>query len=290
MPKVSVVIPTFNYGRYVGEAIASVLAQTHMDIELVVVDDGSTDNTAEVVGRFPDPRLRYVRQENRGLAGARNTGIRESSAEYIGFLDSDDSWLPRRLERQLPLLEDDAVGHVCCGYFVKDESAGTIVTRAPSPLRGDVLRTLAVENRIAGSATTSLIRRSLFDRIGLFDETLRACEDWDVWLRLARVTRFDYVDEPLATIRLHSSNMMRETDRMESSMTRVIRRFYADTTLSPSIRGLESRAWATAYLTLAKLALRARRRRLAAQYLLRAIRNQPFWLDPYIVLSRTIRL
>src|SRR5687768_12542943 len=107
MARVSVVIPAYNYGRFVGAAIESVLGQTFADFELVVVDDGSTDDTGDVVARYSDSRLRYIRKENAGLPAARNTGIRAGTADLVAFLDADDTWLPGKLAAQAPLFAAD---------------------------------------------------------------------------------------------------------------------------------------------------------------------------------------
>src|SRR5262245_30229906 len=289
MPRVSVVIPCFNYARFVGGAVESVLDQTMPDLEVVVVDDGSTDETDRVVASYfeRDHRVRYVRQENRGLAAARNTGVRATAGELVGFLDADDTWMSPKLERQVARFDGrPELGLVSTGYVVWGESTGAEATRRPARLRGWVLPRLAVENLVSGSATTSVVRRAVLDRVGLFDETLRACEDWDLWLRIARAAQFDVVDEPLARIRLHSSNMMRGTARMEAALTQVIDRLYRDPGLPAEVRPLEPRARAAASLALGKLAMRGGMRRLGARYLLRSIRYRPTWPDPYIALVR----
>src|SRR5690349_11336244 len=184
MPKlVSVVIPTYNTRRYVAEAVESALAQTYRPIEILVADDGSTDGTEVEMRRFGDA-VRYLVQRNQGPAAARNLGIGTAQGEYVAFLDADDLWEPTKIAKQVAVMERDArVGVVYCGIHRVDLQAGTTVTivRDDPALRGDIRRMLLLRNRVVTS--TLLIRRACFERAGLFDETLRWAEDWDLWIR-----------------------------------------------------------------------------------------------------------
>ena len=185
MPSVSVVIPAFERRDLTAEAVDSVLRQTVRDLELVVVDDGSRDGTGEhVLQRFGDPRVRVVRQENLGVSAARNRGARETSGEWVAFLDSDDLWLPRKLERQLAALESDP-GRVACyteevwhrnGRWANPRK----IHAKPSGLIFARCLPLCVI-----SPSSVVIRRDVFETLGGFDESLPACEDYDLWLRLA---------------------------------------------------------------------------------------------------------
>jgi glycosyltransferase involved in cell wall biosynthesis len=287
VPRVSVVVPAYNYGRYVGQAIESVLGQTFGDVELIVIDDGSTDNTGEVVSQYRDDRLVLIQQPNRGLPAARNAGLRRATGEMVAFLDADDSWMLHKLELQVAALERlPAVGLLGGGYVVWNADTGAEVVRRPLPLRGKVLDRVAVENVVPGSPSVVVVRREVLDQVGLFDESLRALEDWDLWQRCARVCEFDYLEEPLARIRRHGTNMMRDLPRMETAMRQVIGRFYADPSLPASIKRLEPRAWAAANVVLARLAMRAGYRSAAARYLVRAIRRRPLWPVPYALAAR----
>lgn len=205
-PRVSVIIPTYNSAATAGRAIASVLAQTFGDLEVIVIDEASKDDIEGVVGGFTDPRLHLHRWiENTGLPGARNKGIRLAKGEVVGFLDSDDEWYPRKLERQLALLDADArVGVVYCGIdFAEDGEV--IGTRRPRH-RGRVLGAILGQN-VVGNASTFLIRRRLFDEAGLFNERLRTFgEDWDLLIRLARVSDFDFCEEPLTRYYFHANH------------------------------------------------------------------------------------
>ncbi|GAB4258166.1 MAG: glycosyltransferase [Deferrisomatales bacterium] len=185
MPLVSVVIPTFDRRELACEAVASVLAQTLGDWELVVVDDGSRDGTAaHLQARFPDPRVRVVRQDNRGASAARNRGARETSGPWLAFLDSDDLWTPPKLERQLQALEAHP-DHPAC----YTEEVWFRKGRWANPKKVHAKHSGWIFPRCLPlciiSPSSILLRREVFDELGGFDESLPACEDYDLWLRLA---------------------------------------------------------------------------------------------------------
>lgn len=209
-PTVTVVMPAHDASAFVGEAIESVLAQTFTDWELVVVDDGSTDGTAEVVAAYDDPRLHLHTIEHTGLpAVARNRGLARSESRYVAFLDADDLWRPQKLARQLAVVDSrPEVGLVHTNF--EQLRAGALEPVPPGPgltAAGPQFERLAVGNYIANSSV--LLRRDLLARHGSFDEDprLRGTEDFELWLRLAPHTTFAYVDEPLLVYRLHDSNL-----------------------------------------------------------------------------------
>lgn len=238
-PLVSAVIPTYNYARYVAGAVESVLAQSFDDLEIVVVDDGSTDETADTLHPFLD-RIRYIRQEHRGLAAARNTGIRVARGPYVAFLDSDDLWLPEKVSVQSARLDDDpAVGLVYGeAALFAETSPGTATLHSywahhPS---GKILPWLVRQNVVP--SPTPMVRRELFDQVGPFDETLSACEDWDMWIRIAQVSEFAYVDRVLAKYRVHAANMSLDYERMMTNGLRVLEKAFSSPNLSPEIKRL----------------------------------------------------
>jgi len=194
--RVSVVVPTWNRKERLEEAIASILAQTYEDYEIVVVDDGSTDGTREWIERHPNPRLVYLRQENRGSSSARNAGIRAARGELIAFLDSDDLWLPRKLERQVPLFDRPEVGFVFCGSARVDGQGNVLETREPGPeYRGRAVRAMIRRNMMP--TPTVVVRRSLALEAGPMYEDLVFGEDWNYWLRIAGRCEVDFVPEVL---------------------------------------------------------------------------------------------
>lgn len=214
-PRVSVIITAYNASGFVADAIESVLQQTFQDFELIVIDDGSTDNTADVCGRYAD-KIRYEFQENSGSAAARNAGIRVARGEYIAFLDADDIWLPDKLGRQLTRL--DIEKDICWAYsdfHVVDSQSNEVLYRASQLVRrpdGDVLEQLMMGNVIAPSCV--IIHRKVFGDVGVFDTSplRRISEDWELFMRIAGQYPILYIEKPLVRIRQHTS---RKTTTMD---------------------------------------------------------------------------
>ena len=207
-PSVSVIITTHNRASSVGSAISSVLMQTRREIELLIIDDASTDETAEVVHSFGDPRTIYLRNSvNMGPAMSRNRGIREALGEFVAFLDDDDEWLPEKLDRQLSLLEvSPETGVVYSGRW--NVRRGVLPTTSIPSDRGNLTSRLRDANCV-GPPSTVVVRRRCLDAAGLFDEELMYGEDWDLYIRLARRCRFDFVSEPLIRYSVHEGNLSR---------------------------------------------------------------------------------
>jgi O-antigen biosynthesis protein len=197
-PTVSVVIPTYNRAALLPRALRSVLAQTHRDLEVLVVDDGSTDDTASVVAEAGDTRVRYIRQpRNAGVAAARNRGLRESRGTFVAFLDSDDEWRPEKLEMQLALFDSHSDETALVYTGVENvRTDGTSSIDHPRD-RGDVYTRMLAVNVIHGGGSNVLIRRSVVATAGFFHESLPAIEDYEYWLRITRFFRVDCVDAPL---------------------------------------------------------------------------------------------
>jgi len=207
MPKVSVIIPTYNCAQYIFHAVDSVLAQSFRDFELVVVDDGSTDNTRELLKLYGS-QIKYIYQQNKDMTAARNTGIKNSSGEYIAFLDSDDIWLAHKLERQVALLDQaPEVGLVYCWHYYID-SAGkrcqfydNVIGRSfESGSR--VYEKLIENNVISGGGSTPVIQRKCLKKSGMFDESIPYSGDWDLWLRISMDYVIAVIPEPLACYRI----------------------------------------------------------------------------------------
>jgi glycosyltransferase involved in cell wall biosynthesis len=197
MPVVSVVTCTYNRCHLLPRAVESVLDQTYEDFELVIIDDGSTDDTREVVNSYDDDRIKYIRHEtNRGGVAARNTGIKSAEGDFIAILDDDDSWEPEKLEQQIAKFEDlnKEYGLVYTGRIIQEEDK-TITTRPT--YKGDIYEQLLRKNFIPSE--TVLVRSECFDELGLFDDSFRSCIDWDMWTRISREYKFSYVDKVLAT-------------------------------------------------------------------------------------------
>lgn len=210
---VSVIVPVYNRENYVSEALESILGQTYQNIEIMAVNDGSTDNSLAILkeyqNKYPN-KVFVIDQENQGQTRARNNAISQSKGEYIAFLDSDDLWMPEKLEKQLPLF-DSNVGLVYCGIHNIDETGKIIDTELCHPeLRGNIYNKLLIRNRMTGG--TVVIRRDAINRVGMFDVEFPAAENWDLWLRISKLYSVDYVNEALVKYRKHSGNMSQ--DRM----------------------------------------------------------------------------
>ena len=232
---VDVVIPVYNGAHFIRQALDSVALQGDILATIIVVNDGSTERTADLVKQFiyeyPALKIELINQDNAGLAAARNTGIRYAKAPFIAFLDADDLWLANKLQLQYQLFldaTDRKLGVIYCAYGTISESgerlSNTLGNIAPK-LKGDIYRQLRWGNFVSGSGSSVLIRRSLFDTIGLFDETLTACEDWDMWLRIAKQFHFDFVAQELVLIRLHAHNMQKNTKRMIGAELMMLNKF-----------------------------------------------------------------
>jgi glycosyltransferase involved in cell wall biosynthesis len=195
-PTVSVVIPAHNRKAALVRAMRTVLAQTRDDWELIVVDDASTDGTDGVVKSIEDGRIVYVRHtQNRGGGAARNTGIQASRGKYVAFLDSDDEWFPEKLARDVAAFAGEAVGLVYCGKELVDPDGHLLLRRIPS-LEGDLYRQLLGHDFI-GSCSRVAVRKDVLEAVGGFDENLPSGQDWDMWVRAAKVAKVACVPECL---------------------------------------------------------------------------------------------
>ena len=208
MPLVSVVIATYNMGKYVTEAVRSVLGQTMSDLEVIVVDDGSTDATREALSEFTgDSRVQLLFQTNQGQPKAKNAGYRAARGQFIAFCDADDYWLPQKLEWQLPVFEADAGVGVVCSPILKLLPNGSLVGQERDFYRGDILDALFMENRIPFG--TAVVRRECMDQAGGFDESVPMGIDWALWLKVATRWKFDYVSQPTYVYRIWDGQMSR---------------------------------------------------------------------------------
>jgi glycosyltransferase involved in cell wall biosynthesis len=194
-PQVSVIIPTYNRGRIIKEAVDSVLAQDYKDFELIVVDDGSTDNTSDVLAPYGDD-IRVLFQENKGVSAARNRGIAEASGRFIAFLDSDDLWLPQKLSAQVEFFNQRPDALICQTEEVWIRNGIRINPKKRHQKPSGMIFKPSLELCLV-SPSAVMIQRNLLDRVGGFDETLAACEDYDLWLRISCRLPVYLIDIPL---------------------------------------------------------------------------------------------
>ena len=231
MPKVDVIIPAYNAAKYLPIAIESVVAQTFEDWRILLIDDGSTDNTVEVIAPFLrqlGPKLQYIHQQNKGLPAARNTAIRNSSAEFLALLDADDVWLPRRLSESLKRFENHPQVGLTYGFNDRIDQEGRIVDRFDRPQKhgeGRIARYIYMR-KVDLNCPTITFRRKCIDEVGLFDESLRATEDRDMCLRIALRYEVGLVPEVIAHYRMSPSSMSTDTGRMLQAQLQFIEKHY----------------------------------------------------------------
>ena len=201
-PTVSVIIPTYNRAHLITRAIRSVLDQTYGDFELIVVDDGSTDNTEGIVNGFNDPRIRYIRHDkNRGVAAARNTGIKAARGSYIAFQDSDDEWLPAKMEKQLQAFKNASpkVGVVYSGIWrIEGNKRKHIGYHDKKGKEEDLCHNLLKKSFIY--IPSAVVRKECFTKVGMFDGEISPADDWELWIRISKYYHFKYVKGPLTRV------------------------------------------------------------------------------------------
>jgi glycosyltransferase involved in cell wall biosynthesis len=246
LPRVSVIIPTYNRSKLLRVAVESVLAQTYPAIEIIVVDDGSKDDTAAVIAEYAG-HVTYIEQANAGVSAARNTGFRASSGEYINFLDDDDTFMPTKIERQVAVLEaQPEAGLVHCGYHHVNEEGTVLDTTGVLP-EGHVLKELVCESFL--TVHSPLIRRQCLEQVGLFDETLPWTADGDLWLRIALAGYpFACVQEPLCTYLVHPVCMTSDIRRLELQTLEVLDRVFANPRLPTDVSTLENEIYSAIHL------------------------------------------
>jgi glycosyltransferase involved in cell wall biosynthesis len=248
LPKlVSVIIPAYNQSDYLGVTIQSVLDQTYQDIEILVIDDGSTDDTRKVANRFSDQRIKYIYQANKGLSGARNTGIRNSVGEYLTFLDSDDLFLPDKVNFLASFLNSQPeIGFVAGQAIPIDEHGQRIGNIIDTPIPKDSSKLLLGNPLHVGSV---MLRRSWQETVGYFDETLRSYEDWDMWLRLAiSGCTMGWVAQPVSMYRFHPEQMVRNSAQMTTATFAVLEKTFRNQDLPQNWHELRDEAYSSAHL------------------------------------------
>ncbi len=280
MPLVSVIITTYNRAGLLPKAIESVLAQTFQDFELIVVDDGSTDQTRQVVEAYRDARIRYLYQSNRGVSGALNTGFAAAQSEFITQLDSDDCWEPELLATLLPEFEGHPeLGVVYARVQAMDDEGRPLapILGAPGHYPGQVLASLLYGNFICTIA--AILRKDCYLQVGRLDESLNGIEDLDIWIRLAQITQFKFVNQVLAHYRVHTGRSTAKTSK--SFATVVQRRFdllnkvFSQPNLPPEALAVKPLAYRNAHLDTALRWKSARQYRKMFSHFAQAVRVSP---------------
>ena len=228
MPTVSIILATYNRRHLLGRSVKSVLNQTYQDYELIIVDDGSTDDTEKVVQNFNSEKIKYIKHpKNKGIPAARNTGIRLAEGDYIAFQDDDDEWMPEKLERQINayINESPEVGVVYTQYNLIDIHNKPLPQLKVAQREGYIFGQLLNENHIPPQ--TSLIRKECFSKVGMFDERFLRMQDWELFLRISQHYRFKFIDEPLVTVYDQPGGQHEKFERIIASLKRVLDMYYS---------------------------------------------------------------
>lgn len=249
MPKVTVVIPAYNAMTYLPETLDSVLKQTLTDIEVLIINDGSTDHIVSWASEITDSRVHLIFQRNQGLPGARNTGIIHAQGEYVAFLDADDLWEPTKLEKQAHCLDSKPeVGLVYTWTLLVDQQGKSTGVVTAAHIEGNVWEKLLLGD-VVGSGSSAMIRRSCFETVGLFDTELTSIEDCDMWVRIAAHYSLAVIKEVLVYYRQHSRNMSRDYNKMmQNSRLKIEKKFQ---NVPFELLYLRPRAYGHAFLWLA---------------------------------------
>lgn len=298
IPLVSVVIPAFNAERYIRKTLDSVIQQTYKNLEIIVVDDGSSDRTADIVSTYQkqDSRLLLLQQPNSGVAAARNTAIRFSNGEFVAPIDADDIWYPYHLEKQVRrlALSPAQVGLVYSWSVDIDITGKQTGGFRASQIEGNVFATLISHNFI-GNASATMVRLSCFKKVGLYDTSLRksdaqGCEDWDLYLRIAEAFEFRSVSAYTVGYRKYNESMSRDYEQMSRSHSLVM---HAVRQRRPEINEwLLSLSASNLYFYFSRQCQEHNMNTTSLFWIRRAIRKSPIicWVHPHLYIAACLSL
>jgi glycosyltransferase involved in cell wall biosynthesis len=297
---VSAIITTYNYGRFVVDAVESVLAQTYPHVEVIVVDDGSTDDTTLRLQPYMG-RIRYVHQENSGVDAARNHGIRLAAGQFIGLLDADDMWHPQRLQRQMQFIADHPQAAVIAADTIIDLTNGWPVLSDATPAGAVSIEQLVIRARFAPSS--ALIRKDCFDVVGLFRSNISGAADRDMWIRLAARYEITLLGLPLMFYRNHGQNMSTAAAHMDEVDRRMLRAVFSEIPVLQKRRVLRRKAFSYAASMASFLYTAAGNQRAALAMIIQSLVLWPFsyeadrhktpatrWKMLAVILLRALRL
>ncbi len=286
--KVSIIIPTYNMAKYLPQAIDSIFAQTYENYEVIVIDDGSTDNTKQILNKYKD-KIKYIYQKNKGLACARNLGVKNSKGTYIALLDADDAWLPNKLSEEVPILDNNLqIGLVHTNAIEIDEEGNTIGLSTQSPrlkTKNMALNLLLRKEHIL--CLTVLFRKDCLKYVGMFDEKLTwlGVEDRDLWVRIAQHFRIEYINKPLALHRIRSDAMSRNLENMMKARYYIVDKYCPK---SLGMKVMRKRMLSAIHFEVADgLSWRGKPRRSLIQYW-KALKFYPFNIIIYINFVKAI--
>jgi glycosyltransferase involved in cell wall biosynthesis len=278
-PRVSVVIPAWNAARTLPETLDSVFAQTFTDLEVIVVDDGSTDRTPEVLAAYGD-RIRVLHKVNEGRPSTtRNLGLKAARGELLALLDADDRWHPEKVAKQVALFDHNPrLGLVYTAATIIDASGRTIkVNPCSAQARGQIHGLLATRNIMVGSS--AMVRARAVVEAGYYDESLTSAENWDLWIRIARSWEVDFVPEPLTYYRVHGGNRSAAVDLRQRNIFRILAKHHDPNDRSKEGRRLRREAYFNVYYAVLgmsyfeRLEMRQARAALARAFVLKPRRD-----------------
>jgi glycosyltransferase involved in cell wall biosynthesis len=266
---ISVIIPAYNYARYLAEAIDSVLAQTYPVLEVIVVDDGSTDDTPGVLAAYAN-RIRAIRQQNLGVSAARNTGISAARGEYVAFLDADDVWQPSKLDAQMARFDaDPSLGLVHCGAESFDDKGKTIHFWRDGMQGRVAINILRLEPVIAAPSSNIVVPRRVAEEIGGFDTRMSGSEDWDFAYRVAARYEIGFTPEPLVRYRIHGGGSHWNIAAMEKGMLLALQKAFA--LPDPAVQSVRNLSYGRLHRVLAGCYFERRQLFRCARHLFRSL-------------------
>jgi teichuronic acid biosynthesis glycosyltransferase TuaG len=277
MELVSIIIPAYNAEKYLRDTIDSAFAQTYSNFEIIVVDDGSTDRTKNILAEYGN-KIRVVRQTNKGSAAACNAGVAVASGTWVCFLDADDIWLPNKLALQVERCKGSVISHtdsVCFGDAIVGEIRRSSFE---PPYSGQVLKELLVVNFI--SKSTVMMRRDVFNHYGGFDESYVTCEDWPFWINVCAEHELGYLPEAMVRYRVHLKSKSMISRRTLTARLRIINAAFGPGGVAQSLSHLRNKSLASAYQVTCHYASESGDWKFALNCALRAL-----WYDPFVTRS-----
>ncbi|MEH2292160.1 glycosyltransferase family 2 protein [Nostoc sp.] len=272
-PKVSVIIPAYNAMSFLPQALESVLNQTFQDFEVIIIDDGSSDNIATWAAESTHPNIKLISQTNQGQSAARNTGIRLSQGEYIAFLDADDLWEPTKLEKQISAFMDNPeLGLVDTWVFLVDEQDNILSQPKIYYDEGNLWQQM-LELNLVMCGSSPMVRRQCFETVGYFNQIIKGPEDWHMWTRIAAHYPFKIICEPLVHYRQHPNSTSRNLELMVSNIIKAIEDLFESVPLQ--LQWKKRRAYGRAYLYIASVAEKSNNYRQASYFFWQAFLTYP---------------
>jgi len=282
-PKVSVILPTYNRAYIIEKSIQSVLNQTYQDFEIIVIDDGSIDNTEEIIKELQekDNRIRYLRLNiNKGASHARNEGIKIAQGEYITFQDSDAEWMPEKLEKQIKAIENNLKIIYTGLWRIEGGNKYYIPDKYISQKEGYIYKKLLKGGFV--DTVSLMVNKECFKKVGVFDEKLPLHEDWDLAIRLSKYYEFKLIDEPLFISQCYKDSISLNQDAKMKAIELIYLKYHNEINRDIKLR----KSWSFLFNNVAKLYLKKNNNNKARQLYWRAIKLYPIWRGNYIDLIK----